>query len=52
VFKPIEEVSVPLMHAYKCVKHLSTVKKKNFSDAFEGVRFPLYLQMDYEQPNF
>lgn len=37
VFRPIEEVTVPLQYAYKSVKHLSTVKTKKFGDAFEGV---------------
>ena len=38
IFDPIEQLSVPLNHAVKTVKHLSTVKKKTFTDAYEGVR--------------
>ena len=38
IFQPIEEVSVPLQNAYRAIKHLSTVKKKTFNDAYEGVR--------------
>lgn len=37
VFNPIEKITVPLQYAYKSVKHLSLVKKKTFSDPFEGV---------------
>ncbi|XP_067933579.1 uncharacterized protein [Watersipora subatra] len=37
IFKPMEEVSVPLQNAYNVVKHLSTVKKKTFADTYEGI---------------